>query len=113
MSNVGTFGRIWLYRKQILEGIANTVVKKQFVETVAAYRMSICKKCTEYGGKCLVPGTGPCCGACGCSLEFKVRSMSTACGLSTIKKQPLWFPVLSKKDDEEHLSEIEDEGANT
>lgn len=104
-------GKIWKYRKQITEGIANTIIKKQFVETVAEYRKDICDKCEENNGECLIPGTGPCCGACGCVLKYKIRSMSSACGLVQIGKEPKWYPVLSVKDDDEHINGlgIEDE----
>jgi hypothetical protein len=48
--------------------------------------MTICKTCILYdeiGDGCMVKGTGPCCnqdkGGCGCSLEFKTRSLSSSC----------------------------------
>lgn len=100
--------KIIKFRKQILEGVANTIIKKDFVETVAAHRQTICDTCDEYGGECLVPGTGPCCGACGCSLQFKLRSMSSPCGLISLGKEPKWLPVLSQAHEDEHLNEIED-----
>ena len=102
-------GTIWVNRKKILEGVTNTIFKKQFVETVAAYRVSICEKCSEKGDECLVPGTAPCCAACGCSLKFKVRSLSSACGLIEKGKDPKWLPVLSQDDEDKHFSEIHQE----
>ena len=97
---MNALSKIWKYRKQILEGVANTVIKQEFVETVAEHRMAICDKCDQKGDECLVPGTGPCCAACGCCLEFKVRSLSSACGLIQVGRDPKWLPVLSVKDDE-------------
>ena len=44
--------------------------------------MHICNRCTYLdlkGKSCLVPGTQPCCSECGCSLEFKTRSLSSEC----------------------------------
>lgn len=72
-------------RKQILEGIKNNIFKKEHVEQIADIRLNICKMCEHYdddGTGCLVPGTQPCCGECGCSLALKTRSLSSACPVS-------------------------------
>ena len=74
--------KIWTNKKEIFEGIKNSVMKDQFIESVSIQRMGICKKCPELdlkGKKCDVPGTQPCCGNCGCSLKFKTRSLSSEC----------------------------------
>lgn len=110
---MSALGKIWKYRKEILDGVANTVVKKAFVETVYAHRLEICKECEEWDGDCLVPGSGPCCGACGCSGKFKLRSMSSVCGLAQKGKEPKWFPVLSQKHDDEFLGDLDDESTNS
>lgn len=82
--------RIWKNKGQILEGITNSVFKREDVEMIAAERMKICRNCPsklfdEEGTGCIVPGTAPCCnlnkGGCGCSLGFKTRAMSAACEL--------------------------------
>ena len=80
--------KIWKNKNQILEGISNSIFKKEDVEEIAAHRMFICKSCDLYdvsGEGCMVPGTNPCCnelkGGCGCSLEFKTRSLSSECPL--------------------------------
>lgn len=31
------------------------------------------------GAKCMVPGSQPCCGECGCSLSLKLRSLESSC----------------------------------
>ena len=52
--------------KQIAEGIANNVFKKEDVEDIAAKRWEICLKCPSLdrvGVKCAMPGTQPCCAA--------------------------------------------------
>jgi len=75
---------VWKQRGQILEGIANAIFTKQDVEIIAEHRMEICDDCDHIdrkGEKCLVPGTKPCCGECGCSLGLKTRSLSSACPL--------------------------------
>jgi len=102
---MGTLGQIWKARKQILEGVKNTVVKDEFVELVAANRMEICKACPKFDGKCTVAGTGPCCGACGCSLKFKVRSMSTFCGMTNIGEDPKWMAIMSQEEEQKMLEE--------
>lgn len=73
---------IWKNRNQILDGILNSVFKKEDVEAVADSRFAICKSCPDIdtdGKECLAPGTQPCCSLCGCSLTFKTRSMSSEC----------------------------------
>lgn len=67
---------------KIAEGTFNTIFKKENVELIAKERMDICNKCElidNQGDKCFAPGTGPCCGDCGCSLKFKIRSLSSEC----------------------------------
>lgn len=74
--------RIWKERNKILEGIRNNVFKKADVEHIAAERMSICDTCPSLdteGTSCIVPGTGPCCSLCGCSLALKTRALSASC----------------------------------
>ena len=39
--------KIWKNRKQIYEGIKNSVMRDDFVEDVSAKRMAICKECLE------------------------------------------------------------------
>lgn len=83
--------RIWKNRGQILEGVMNSIFKKEDVEIIAKERMNICVNCDLYDdGKdataCVVSGTHPCCnqqkGGCGCSLLFKTRSLSSSCPLN-------------------------------
>lgn len=78
--------KIWKSKNQIIEGVTNSIFKKEDVEEIAMHRMDICYFCnlyTEDDKGCMVPGTGPCCnqekGGCGCSLGFKTRSLSSEC----------------------------------
>jgi len=78
--------KIWKSKGQILEGVTNSIFKKDDVEEIAQQRMQICVKCALYdvqGIGCMVGGTAPCCneklGGCGCSLGFKTRSLSSEC----------------------------------
>ena len=67
---------------KITEGIKNNIFKKEHIEAVATDRFQICIKCSLFDAKgddCLAPGTQPCCSDCGCSLTFKVRSLSSEC----------------------------------
>lgn len=77
---------LWKHKGQIMEGIKNSIFKREDVEEIVAVRNSICTTCDTYdpqGDGCMVAGTGPCCdnrkGGCGCSLGFKQRSLSSAC----------------------------------
>jgi hypothetical protein len=78
--------QIWKAKGQIIEGVANSIFKREDVEDIAKRRMNVCLSCklyTEDDKGCLVSGTGPCCNqqldGCGCSLSFKTRSLSSDC----------------------------------
>ena len=69
-----------------MEGVTNSIFKKEDVEEIAQQRMQICFFCdlyTESDKGCMVPGTTPCCnkelGGCGCSLSLKTRALSSEC----------------------------------
>jgi len=82
MSKWKTLIDIFKNADKIAEGIKNKVFKKEHVEAIATDRFQICIKCSLFdasGDKCVAPGTHPCCGDCGCSLGFKVRSISSEC----------------------------------
>jgi hypothetical protein len=67
---------------KIAEGIKNNLFKKEHVEAVATDRYQTCINCSLFDAKgtsCTVPKTQPCCSDCGCSLAFKVRSLSSEC----------------------------------
>lgn len=86
--------KIWENRKKIYEGIKNSVIRDAFVEDVAAKRMALCDLCPSKGDKCEVPGTAPCCNECGCSLAFKVRSLSSECPLGE------WEALMTEKEED-------------
>ena len=95
--------KVWKAKGQILEGITNSIFKKEDVEEIAQQRMQICKMCSLYdeqGDGCFVPGTAPCCnqnmGGCGCSLSLKTRALSSACPLNP----PKWEAVLSEEEED-------------
>lgn len=73
---------IWDNRKGITSGIINYLYPNEHVEQLAEKRMSICNDCILIdlkGDRCLAKGTQPCCAECGCSLEFKTRSVGDSC----------------------------------
>ena len=89
--------KIWKEKNKIIEGIRNNIFKKADVEHIAAERMEICSTCPELdteGSKCMIPGTGPCCGLCGCSLSLKTRALSAGCD------NKRWEAVLSENEQE-------------
>ena len=78
--------KIWKNKGAILEGISNSIFKKEDIEEIAQQRMEVCVKCSLFdlqGVGCMIPGTQPCCneklGGCGCSLSFKTRALSSDC----------------------------------
>jgi len=91
--------KIWTNRKQIYEGIKNATIRDAFVEDVAEKRMAICDECPSKGDECDVPGTGPCCNECGCSLAFKTRALSADCPLEE-------WDALMTEDEEDKLGEL-------
>ena len=69
-----------------MEGIKNSIFKREDVEQIAQQRMQICNECElldVQGVGCMVEGTQPCCnllkGGCGCSLGWKTRALSAEC----------------------------------
>jgi hypothetical protein len=90
---------IWENRKQILEGITNSVIRDQTVEDIAQLRYSICYECSSKGRKCVVKGTAPCCNECGCSLAFKTRSLSSECPLGK-------WDAIATEEEEDKLEEL-------
>lgn len=74
--------QVWSKRYRILEGLKNYILKTEYAETISRTRMDICKECPLIdlkGASCFAPGTQPCCSSCGCSLEFKTRSLEDSC----------------------------------
>jgi hypothetical protein len=90
---------IWKNRKQIFEGITNTIIRDEYVEDVSKLRMEICNDCPSNGDQCVVIGTAPCCNECGCSLAFKTRALSTECPLGK------WTALMSEEE-EDKLDEL-------
>jgi len=85
---------------QILEGIKNNVFKKEHVELIANERWKICKNCDHLdteGSHCLMPGSQPCCSDCGCSLAFKIRSLSAGC------PKEKWEALLTEEEETKFL----------
>lgn len=80
-----TLKEIWKNRSKIVEGIKNSIIRDEFVEEVATLRYAICDECPSKGKKCAVKGTAPCCNECGCSLNFKTRSLASECPLGKWK----------------------------
>lgn len=92
---------IWKSKGQIIEGITNSIFKKEDVEEIAIHRLKICVACKLYdaeGTGCMVPGTQPCCneklGGCGCSLSLKTRSLSSDC------PKGLWKAEMSEHEED-------------
>lgn len=86
--------QIWKSKEQILEGITNSIFKREDIEEIAKNRIDICTFCdlyTETNIGCMVPGTAPCCnkelGGCGCSLSLKIRSLSSNCPMGYWKAE--------------------------
>ena len=94
---------------QVYEGVKNKVFKRDYVEAIADHRWQICRDCEELdlnGKKCAAPGTQPCCADCGCSLAFKVRSLSSDC------PKGKWDAITSEEQEELINKQIENGQTN-
>lgn len=97
---------IWDHRMQILEGVKNSVFKKDHIEFMASERMKICEACPlidKEGSNCMLAGTQPCCSACGCKLSLKIRSMSSECAHPDGSK---WEAVITQEEEDKLYNEI-------
>ena len=89
---------------QITEGIKNNMFKKEHIEAVVTDRWKVCINCSLFDAKgddCLAPGTQPCCSDCGCSLAFKMRSLSSEC------PKGYWQSLVSEETEELINKQIE------
>ena len=103
---MGKLFDIFQKRKQIFEGIMNTMFTSKDVEEIAAKRMEVCNSCPHIdkeGSKCFLPGSQPCCGHCGCKLAFMTRSLSSAC---SDPENPRWEAILSPDEEAEVNTKI-------
>jgi hypothetical protein len=88
---------VWSTKWLILEGVFNYYFTRKKIEKIAYWRNEICNNCPLLdliGDKCLVPGTQPCCSSCGCSLKYKIRSMSSEC------PKGQWFAVMTEEEED-------------
>lgn len=100
------FKKIWKNICQILEGVSNTISKKEHIEKIAESRMYSCRTCQHFdieGTNCMVPGTQPCCSICGCNLKFKTRSLSSECP-HPVKR---WGAVLTQEEEDKLYNDID------
>tara|TARA_R110002126_G_scaffold52788_1_gene143183 strand:+ start:527 stop:844 length:318 start_codon:yes stop_codon:yes gene_type:complete len=98
-----TYLKVFKNADLILEGIKNNIFKKEHVEAVATDRFQICINCSLFDAKgidCLASGTQPCCSDCGCSLAFKVRSLSSEC------PKGYWFALTTEEQEEKINQQI-------
>jgi hypothetical protein len=100
-----TISKAWENRSKIWEGLRNKTFKQSDVEELYEERIAICRsnKCGNYdptgeSEKAVFKGKESC-GACGCRLDWKARSLSSTCGLEDIQQEPLWKAVVSEQED--------------
>lgn len=83
-----------------MKGLWNKLFKSRAVEKIAKGRLEICQsnRCGYYDPKgqyekSVGNGGKESCGACGCLLQIKIRSLDSECGLSEIEQMPLWNKI--------------------
>lgn len=65
---------------KILAALYNLIFGNE--KELSEKRLKICNTCElidKKGKACVVPGTQPCCGVCGCSLKLLTRSVDSSC----------------------------------
>lgn len=93
--------------KGILEGITNSVFKKEEVEAVAQERLEICRRCefnsknAEARGEQIFRSDEHCL-SCGCNLYLKTRAMSAQCPLDP----PNWESLATDEESQIILKEL-------
>ena len=96
-----TYLTVFKNADKIIEGVKNNIFKKEHVEAAFTDRYQICAGCSLLdvkGDSCLAPGTQPCCSDCGCSLDFKLRSLSSECPKG-------YWPALTTEEQEEKINQ--------
>lgn len=92
--------KVWENRKQIMEGLKNTMFKNDEVEIIAEKRLAICRsnECgfyDEHGtSEAVVVKGSESCGNCGCNLKLKTRCLSCACPINK------WLAVISEAEND-------------
>lgn len=69
-----SLSKIWKNRRNIWEGLWNSMFSSKPIKKMALERKVICEVCPHLdktGDKCFVPGTQPCCSLCGCKMAWK------------------------------------------
>jgi hypothetical protein len=103
---------IWKKKDKILEGIMNSVFKREHVELIASSRLALCQSntCNHYDPKGVSPAAVvkgvPSCASCGCKIQWKIRALSDSCPLR------FWGSVLSHTEEsvlKEKLGIIDDD----
>jgi hypothetical protein len=72
---------IWKNKKEILEGVSNSLKKDKTILEVSKLRQDISNSCESLSTDCL-PMVSTCCKICGCSIKFKTNSMSSSCPIN-------------------------------
>lgn len=99
--------KVWRSRKQIWEGILNTLIHNPKIEKIASKRLAICQsnKCGYYDHEGKLPIVyvkgKPACGVCGCNAKWLTHSLSSNCSLKLQEKDPLWIAEMTDKEEEE------------
>jgi hypothetical protein len=101
MNLINKIRTIFKNRKAIWQGFYFRYFgEDDWVDNVADARMKVCLRCPHIdntGENCLVPGTQPCCGKCGCSLKLKIYSLSSNCG---DEENPRWHALLTEEQED-------------
>jgi len=99
----GLLKKLWKDKKQILEGISNSLFIREEVEKVAIYREERCQDCEFYDSsgsspKVVLKGK-PACSICGCNIKFLTHSLSSKCSRHEIGLEPLWIEELTEEEE--------------
>jgi hypothetical protein len=105
--------------RHIIEGWANHLIPpeeiKEFISLTSQERISICETCPHHSSNKENYKTirmDKHCTICGCPLKALTKCLSCTCSLEELKQTPLWFPVLTPKEEEQFNIECDEEEEN-
>jgi len=106
--------------KHVVEGWRNHLVPperiKELIQQTSEERLFICSKCIFHSSNRQNYKTlriDRHCTICGCPEKALTKCLSCTCSLEEINEMPLWWPVVSEKEEEQFNIECDEEEEET
>jgi hypothetical protein len=99
--------------KHVLEGWTNHLIPpeeiKELISQTSKERLSICSQCPHHSSNKKTIRIDRHCTICGCPEKALTKCLSCICSLEEIGQTPLWFPVITEKEEEQFNIECDEE----